>query len=687
MLGADLLAGVTVGLVLVPQSLAYAQLAGLPAYYGLYASLLPVAVGALWGSSRQLATGPVAMVSLLTGASLAQFAAPASEQFIALAIMLALIVGVFQLAMGVFRLGAIVNFLSHPVVVGFTNAAAIIIALSQLNKVMGVPVTRSDRFADDVWGVLLQVGDTHLPTLAMALAAFAIMLGFRRFLPKWPGVLVAVAITTAVSWAIGYERNGSARPADIADVEVRSLATDIVASEARRAQIQGGISARSERLRALEKTPQRDRPAELGLAYEIDVLRLEATEIERENRIRSRALRKFIFERAPAASGADTLLHLVGKAPGGAIPDAQRWRIERVTGGELRLAGGGEVVGSIPRGFPEPKVPRLSWDSVKMLLSTAFVITLVGFMEAISIAKAMATQTRQRVDPNQELIGQGLANITGSLSQSFPVSGSFSRSAVNISAGAQTGVSSLVTAALVVLTLLFLTPLLYHLPQAVLAAIIMMAVVNLVNFTALRQAWAAHRHDGIAAAATFAATLAFAPHLDAGILAGAGLAIVLYLYRTMRPRVAILGRHPDGTLRDAKLFDLPLSEHIIALRFYGQLYFANVPYFEDAVLEAVAARPRARCLLIVGDGINQLDASGEEVIRHLVQRLRDAGISVVFSGLKQQVLQVMRNTGLYDFIGEANLYRSEERAIDAIFTRIDDPGFDPATCPLRRMTD
>ncbi len=684
-LRADLIAGITVALVLVPQSLAYAQLAGMPPYYGLYASLLPVVVGALWGSSRQLATGPVAMVSLLTGASLAQFAAPASDQFVMLAIALALMVGVFQLAMGVFKLGAIVSFLSHPVVVGFTNAAAIIIALSQLNKVLGVSVSRSDRFAYDVWEVLQQIGDAHLPTLGMALAAFALMLGFRKFLRNWPGVLIAVAVTTAVSWGIGFERNSSARDTDIADPEIRSLASEVVAGEARIKRTQDQIAAKTGQLRTLERSDKRDRQSELALTYEIDVLRLEARDTEHENRIRNRALRKFVFERAPAASGAEAQLYLAGKLTPGVSSDGHRWRIQRIVNGELRLSGGGEVVGQIPQGFPALKLPRLSWDIITTLLSTAFVITLVGFMEAISIAKAMATKTRQRVDPNQELIGQGLANIGGSFSQSFPVSGSFSRSAVNISAGALTGMSSLVTAALVVLTLLFLTPLLYHLPQAVLAAIIMMAVINLINFTAIRHAWEAHRHDGIAAVATFIATLIFAPHLDAGILTGAGRAYVLYLFRTMKPRVAILSRHPDGTLRDARLHDLPLSEHIIALRFDGQLYFANVPYFEDALLEQVAAHPRARYLLIVGDGINQLDASGEEVIRHLVQRLRDTQINVVLSGLKQQVLQVMRNTGLYDFIGEANMFRTEDQAIDAMFTRIDDPDFEPAACPLRRV--
>ena len=232
-------------------------------------------------------------------------------------------------------------------------------------------------------------------------------------------------------------------------------------------------------------------------------------------------------------------------------------------------------------------------------------------------------------------------------------------------------------------TLLLLTPLLDHLPQAVLAAIIMLAVINLVNLNAIRHAWQAQPHDGAAAIVTFAATLGFAPHLDTGILLGAGLAIVLYLYRTMRPRVAVLGRHPDGTLRDAQLHKLETSGYIIVIRFDGSLYFANVPHFEDAVLAEVAHHPKARYLLIVGDGVNQVDASGEEVIRHLVERLRDNRIGVAFSGLKQQVLQVMRNTGLDAFIGERDLFRTEDQALDAIRRRIDDPGYDPAACPLR----
>jgi SulP family sulfate permease len=291
-------------------------------------------------------------------------------------------------------------------------------------------------------------------------------------------------------------------------------------------------------------------------------------------------------------------------------------------------------------------------------------------MEAISIAKAMAAKTKQRINPNQELLGQGFANVVGSFSQAFPVSGSFSRSAVNLNANAQTGLSNVFAGLIVLVALLFLTPLLYHLPQAVLAAVIMMAVVGLINFKAIGHAWHTHKHDGIASVVTFIATLAFAPHLDNGIMVGAGLAILLYLYRTMTPRVAILGRHPDGTLRDIKVHNLPVSENIIALRYDGSLYFANVPYFEDAVLEAVANNPRAIHLLIVSDGINQLDASGDEVIHHVVERLRSNGIRVTFSGLKKQVLDVMRQSGLLDYIGQANIFADEERALEAIYVEV-----------------
>jgi SulP family sulfate permease len=681
-LRADFLAGLTVALVLVPQSMAYAQLAGMPPYYGLYAAFLPVMVAALWGSSNQLGTGPVAVVSLLTASTLAPLAAPGSAQFIALAIMLALMVGLFQLVLGIFKLGVVVNFLSHPVIVGFTNAAAIIIGLSQINKLIGVPMGRSGHFIQDIWGVVLQAGDTHLPTLAMGSAAIAIMWALRRWAPKLPGVLIAVALTTAVSWSVGFEHNAMVRIDNVIDAEARALLAEHARTVARIDELNGLIGTKSAQLKKLQKEH-----GELGhetatLNYEIELLRLQLQDRENENRGRGRTIRSIVFERVPGTAGADDRFFVSGKLPQGEQSDGRRWRIARVGKDQIKLVGGGEVVGRVPEGLPTIAVPKISWEMIGSLLSAAIVISLVGFMEAISIAKAIAARTRQKIDPNQELIGQGLSNIVGALSQAFPVSGSFSRSAVNINAGAVTGMSSVFTGLFVLLTLLFLTPLLYHLPQAVLAAVIIMAVSGLVNFAAIRHAWQAGRHDGIAAIVTFVATLAFAPHLDNGILVGTGLAIGLYLYRTMTPRVAILGRHPDGTLRDARLYGLPASEVVTAVRFDGRLYFANVAYFEDAILEAVAANPKARWLLVVGEGINELDASGEEVVRHLVERLRSNGVTMVFSGLKKQVLDVMRATGLYGAIGEHNFHITADRALEAISAEAGTLGLDGAFCLL-----
>ena len=538
----DLIAGITVALVLIPQSMAYAQLAGLPPYYGLYAAFLPGAIAALFGSSKQLATGPVAVVSLLTASALIPFAAVGSAPYIGLAVMMTLMVGVFQLTLGLLRLGVVVSFLSHPVIIGFTNAAALIIGLSQLSKIFGVSMGRSEHFMEDIWHVVEKMGNLHLPTFVFGAAAFLIMFLLKKYYPKLPNVLIAVSVTILTSWMIGF--------------------------------------------------------AEMG----------------------------------------------------------------------------GKVVGVIPEGLPTIAIPTLDFAMMGQLVFSAVVISLVGFMEAISIAKAMAAKTKDRIDPNQELIGQGLGNIVGSLTQSYPTSGSFSRSAVNLSANAKTGMSSLFTAIVVLVTLLFLTPLLYHLPQAVLAAVIMMAVIGLINFAAIKHAWHANKHDGIAAVVTFIATLGFAPHLDRGIMIGTGLAIFLFLFRVMRPRVAILGRYEDGTLRDLAVHPtLPTDDRIILIRFDGQLFFANTTYFEDCILAAVAEKPDAKYILVIGDGINQLDASGEEVVHHLVERMFGNGITMVFSGLKKQVLDVMRRTNLFSYIGgDDNIFPTKDQALVHIYQRIGD---------------
>jgi len=673
---ADFIAGITVALVLIPQSMAYAQLAGMPAYYGLYAAFLPVIVGALWGSSSHLSTGPVAVVSLLTASSLALLAAPGSDKFIALAIALALLVGIVQLLLGAFKLGVIVNFISHPVIVGFTNAAAIIIGLSQLAKLLGVTMERSNFFLVDILGVAQQWEETHLPSLLIGMGAMAIIGLLRRYRPLWPGVLIAVVFATVLSWSTGFEKNVAARPEQIADTELLALVQTGMSAAQQADKLNLQIVEKTAALKTLQKNTGGDSPQAVEMAAELGLLRIELRSAEARFKTVA-SLRRLQVVRSMDAAGNTLAIYVAGQVPAsnampaGAELDETLYRIRKLDKNGFKLVGGGDVVGNIPEGLPSMKVPDLSLDAFASLLSVALVISLVGFMEAIAIAKAIAAKTRQRIDPNQELIGQGLANIVGSFTQSFPASGSFSRSAVNLNAGAKTGLSAIIAAAFVLLTLLFLTPLLYHLPQAALAAIIIMAVVGLINIKGIKHAWQAHRHDGSVAVITFITTLGFAPHLDKGILVGAGLALGLYLYRTMSPRVAILGRHTDGVLRDTKIRpDLPTSPYLTAIRFDGQLYFANVAYFEEAILDAVAQHPDIHYVLIVGDGINQMDASGEEVVHHLVEQLKEAGVTLVFSGLKKQVLDVMRATGLYELIGEDKIFATEDLAIAAIYQRL-----------------
>ncbi len=664
-LRADLIAGITGALVLVPKAMAYAQLSGLPVHFGLYTAFVPAILGALWGSSRQLATGPVAVVSLMTAAALAPLAVPMTEEYVGLALILTLMVGCIQLALGAFKLGVIVNFVSHPVILGFMNAAAIIIALSQIDMLLGIPKGRSDSFLKDVWETLGYLPQAHLPTLAMSVFSLALMLVLRRVRAlAAPSVLIAVVVTIVVSYAIGFEHKAASVPERIADTASRKLVEDYIERDRDLAAVRAEVAAKAGRLRAAEKGG--DAHALAALRYELELLNLRRQTLEARHRVEAGQINRLRFERGRDAGES---LHLKGAKPPATETDGRSWRVKKFENGELSLMSGGDVVGTIPQGLPGFRMPPLSIDAVLSLFSVALVIALVAFMESISMAKAMATKSRQRIDPNQELIGQAVANVGGAFFQSYPACGSFTGSAINLQAGAKTGVAMVVNGVFVALTLLMLTPYLYHLPKAVLAVIILFAVTSLLTPGALKHTWKASRADGIAALATFIVTLFAAPHLDKGILFGAGLAIVLHLYRTMRPRVALLARHADGTYRDARLHGLVENERAIVFRFDGDLYFANVPYFEDAILAAVAARPGAPYLVIVGDGINEIDASGEEVIRHLVERLRGGGVHVVFSGLKQQVLRVMRQTGLDEIIGESNMYRTEDMALEAMLAK------------------
>jgi SulP family sulfate permease len=534
----DIVAGVTVSLVAIPQSLAYAQLAGVPAYYGLYAALVPTVVGALLGSSRQLSTGPVAMTSLLTAASVAPLAAHGSDAFYAYVILLALLSGLFQVAFGVLRVGVLLNFLSHPVLMGFINAAALIIGLSQVPTLLGIPARQSEHFLLDIWQVLSNIDTLHETSLAFGVSAILMLLAFKRWAPKAPGVLITVGLLTWVSYALGFAQMG------------------------------------------------------------------------------------------------------------------------------------GRVVGAIPQGLPGFSIPPFDPHASMELLPAAFVIALISFMEAMSSAKVIAIKTRQRWDENKELIGQGAAKIAAAFCHSMPVSGSFSRSALNLASDAKSPLASMISAVFVLLTLLFFTPLLYHLPKPVLAAIIMMAVIGLVNVGVIRRAWLANRDDGIAAIVTFVATLAFAPSIQNGIVTGIMLSLALLLYRMMRPRVASLGLHPDGTLRDAQRHSLsPLHPRLGAMRFDGALRFVNVSYFEDALLRQERENPQLACILIKSSGINDIDASGIDLLRNLVMRFRGNGITLAFSGLKKQVFDVMDRTGLLAEIGAENIFATDREALKSLMDR------------------
>ncbi len=525
----DALAGLTVALVLVPQSMAYAQLAGLPAYVGLYASFLPVIFASVFGSSRQLATGPVAIVSLMTAAALEPLAV-SPDGYLAYAAILAFMVGIFQLSLGLLRLGVLVDFLSHPVVVGFTNAAALIIASSQVGKIFGIETRRGEHHYETVWNLIQDLMQTHSTTLVMGIFSIFLLIYLRKAAPRMPNVLITVVIATLLAFFLGYEERG------------------------------------------------------------------------------------------------------------------------------------GAVVGVIPSGLPGFKLPDVEFSQVMHLIVSALVIGLLGFVEAISVAKAIASETRQRLSANQELVGQGLGNLVSSVFQGYPVSGSFSRSAVNFAANAKTGFASIVTGILVAITLLFLTPLLHHLPQATLAAVIMVAVFNLIKIEPIKHAWKVHRHDGFVAIVVFLTTLFFAPHLEKGIMIGVLLSLGLFLYRTMTPHFIEVARHEDGTLRNAELFSLKTSDTVSVFRYEGDLYFANAGYLEGKVLNSIAAKPELKVMILDFESVDLVDSTGEETLGRIAERLEAAGVELYIARAKKSMRDAFTRSGLMTKIGEDRFFRERTQA-------------------------
>lgn len=665
-LKSDLIAGTTVALVLIPQSMAYAQLAGLPSYYGLYAAFLPVIIAALWGSSHQLTSGPVAMTSLLTASVLAGFAVEGTAHFIELALVLALLVGIIRVLLGVFRIGIIVNFLPYPLIIGFTNAAALIIAFGQLDKLLGVTKIKNGHFLSEVYSVLQMIDHTHFPTLLMGALALGIILVLHKYRPHLPGVLIAVPIAILISWISGFDQTQRIPVDSLRNPAVRQEIETYLAEKARIRKLQFELTESFQQINGETFESTMDE-SKLRALYERRLLEIRIARMEAENEARHHDLMRRIVSFSE---------------PGRAVQ--KNWRIVAIKDNhEIEVAQGGKVVGEIPGGLPKLAAPHADVRTVWQLLPGAFVLVLMGFLEVVSIAKFLAAKTRQRFDINQELIGQGLANIAGSFAGSYPVGGSFARSALNFSMGARTGMSSVFAGSIVMIVLLFLTPLFYYLPEAVLAAVIINAVLSLINFTPILEMSKVRPLDALTAVVTFVVTLWYAPRLEIGIYIGAGLAMLFYLIRRTKPRAVLLGRHWDGTLRDAEIYNLPQCPYIAILRFDGSLDYPDVSYFENMVLDIVTSEPKMKFIHVVSDGINFIDASGLEMLRRVYNQLLEMGVQMVFSGLKRQVLEVLAASGFLRTIGRRNIFRTEEEALETIVHRVEDPEFDPARCPLR----
>ena len=666
----DALSGLTVALVLIPQSMAYAQLAGLPIYYGLYASFLPPMIGALFGSSRQLATGPVAVVSLMTSVALSRLASAGSEGYIAYAILLALSVGIFQLALGVLRLGLVVNFISHPVINGFTNAAAIIIASSQLSKLFGVTVEEGGHHYETVFRVIkAAMIHIHWPTLLLGALAFVLIYSLRHLWPRAPNVLVAVLITTLLSWATGYEYDTRVPISSLVPLEAQSRIREYNAGIHEITRLEEKSTELSLRLLNVKDGRNPQSLEKIDLEHELARLEFQKRSLEQKAALQRRQLRSFTFGLLEEPQG-EPRFRLKDDPPSNIGGDDRDWHLKAdrkaLDEEALVLRGGGDVVGEVSGGLPGFSMPELNVMAIVRLFPYAVIISLLGFMEAVSIAKAMAAKTGQRLDPNRELIGQGLANIFGAMGRGYPVSGSFSRSALNYQTGAVTGWSSVFTSLTVALVLLFLTPLLYHIPQSVLAAIIMMAVVGLINISGFVHTWRANWYDGVISVITFLCTLAFAPHLDIGILTGVFLSLLVFLYKSMRPRVALLSRFSDGSYHDSGAYGLKMCKHLAVVRFDGHLFFANASYLEDQIAKIRLMMPNLNHIHIEASGIDEMDATGEESLSFIVERLRSAGYGISFSGLKTNALDVMKRTRLYEKIGADNIFFTLETAVQTI---------------------
>lgn len=547
----DTLAGVIVATLVIPQAMAFALLAGLPPQVGVYASLLPLAVYALLGTSRFLSVGPSALISLLILTQVGALAEPGSPRYLAFAMATALIAGVMQIAMGAARLGVLTNFLSHPVLSGFTSAAACHIALSQVKHLLGVPLPRTDHVHELLAELARAVPQTRWPTLAISIASVLLLLAFQYLLPR----VLARWKTFPAALAQSLSKSGP--------VVVVIAGTAIVAA------------------------------LQLGTRH------------------------------------------------------------------------GVSIIGEIPGGLPGFALPALAASEFLPLIPLALTVSFVGYVETISIAKSLAAKRRQKVDANQEFIALGAANLAAGVTGGYPVDGSFARSMVNFTAGAHTGLASLITMILVGVAALFLMPIFHHLPQAALAAIIIIAVIGLVDVRMPLRLWRYNKADAAALLLTFIAVLAVG--VTKGILIGVAATIALYLWRTSRPHMAVVGRIANTEhFRNVRRHDVQTLPHVLLLRIDESLYFANAKRVEEYVLCAAAEQPQLRHLVLICSAINFIDASALETLRELLSRLRDAGIQLHIAEVKGPVMDRLARTDFLDQLGHDHVFLSTQEAYEKL---------------------
>ena len=535
-LASDLLSALIVTAMLVPQGMAYALLAGLPTVYGLYASTIPAIVYALFGTSRHMPVGPPALMALLTFTSVSAIAEPGAAEYISLALLLALMVGVLQLAIGLLKMGFVANFIPHPVLSGFIYASAIIIMLSQVKYLLGIPVSTHGSTVSTVLEIGQRIGETNPLILTLGLGSIVTLVFFAKVLPRLPGALIMVA----------------------------------------------------------------------GSTLAVYLLRLD----------------------------------------------------ER----------GVSVVGDVPRGFPGFSVPELDPESFRALLPAILVVAFVGFVESISVAKAVAAKEKYKIDSNQELRALGLANVSAAFFSGFPVAGSFSRTAVQYQSGGRTQLASIATALLILATLLFLTPLFYYLPNAALAAVIVVAVYRLLDLKEARRIFKIRTVDGLTLLLTFAVTLLVG--VEQGILTGSVFALVMFIRRTAYPHIAELG-YVEGKEAFLSLESYPEGKthpKALIIRFDASFYYANVPYLEEWLIQEVAGRPKLQWIVIDCRSVNSIDVTAIEGLEDLVSEYRSSGIEIVFTHMKLAIRRRLEKAGWDEKFGFADTghYQTTREAVKAI---------------------